>query len=1057
MSNLSPVLVFIFTDIEGSTRLWEQYPEAMKAALARHDALIRRAVEAHRGRIFKTLGDQFCAVFASAQDALAAALAAQRALLAESWGEIGALRVRMALHTGQVEERDGDYFGIPLARVARILVAGHGGQILLSQATAGTLGAPLPPDVQLRDLSAHRLKDLVQPEHIYQLLAPDLPSDFPPLRSLQAFQHNLPIQLTRLIGRQRELAEARRRLTTARLLTLTGVGGTGKTRLSLQLAAEVLDNYEDGVWLVELAPLSDANLVAPSIARALGLREETGRPLLDTLIDYLRPRNLLLILDNCEHLIQACAQVAEALLHACPRVQILASSREGLGITGETSFHIPSLSLPDMRHLPSYQALAGYEGIQLFVERAQAVAPSFVLTEASAPLVAQICQRLDGIPLAIELAAARIKALPAQEVLARLDDRFRLLTGGNRAALPRQQTLQALIDWSYDLLSPEEQALLRRLSVFAGGLTLEAAEAVCGDREKSATSTPSVALPPQEVFDLLTHLVDKSLVIAEQMGPDEAYRYRTLETIRQYARAKLVQARESEAARMQHLDFFLRLAETAGTQLRHSDQKRWLDRLQAEHDNLRAALEWSTTSDERAEAGLRIACSLWRFWEVRGYWGEGRAWFERLLEFNPTARTALRARALARLGYLAGIQGDTAGAYAYLAECESIARELNDKEWLAWALVGAGALHNMRDDPRVGMPMVEAGLALFREFDDHEGIAAALSAQGECLIFKQSAYASARAIMHEAVVHFDRLGDRLGSAGALAFISHTYLQQGDDQAAQLCVAQYLPIFREMDDKPGLAGALINAIRVASHMNDLDQAQALAEELLSISQELGFWSAASIAFSYLGYIAMARGDLDSAQGYRETGLRLCREHRLTLRLPMSLGELAEVYRARGDYDTARRLNQEGLDSTPEQDRGQGRVVLLHNRGHILNRIGEYDLAIPALTRSLDQALLIDVKALIVGSILGLGGSLAGKGAAREAVYLLAAVNQSVKTLKISMDRTDQADYEHYVAVVRAQLDPAAFEQEWATGCAMTFAQAVDHARALFPPRASEPGL
>jgi class 3 adenylate cyclase len=480
-------ITFLFTDIEGSTRLWEQYPAAMEAALARHDALAEAVIEQHEGRLVKHRGegDSLFAVFARAVDAVAAAVALQQALAAEPWPAEAAPRVRMSLHTGDAAFREGDYFGAAVNRCARLRAVAHGGQLLLSSATQELIRDALPDEVSLRDLGEHRLRDLARPERIFQLLHPDLPSDFPPLTSLNSLPHNLPQQVTSFIGREKEMAEVRRLLATTRLLTLTGSGGTGKTRVSLQVAADLLEGGGDGVWLVELAPLADPGLVPQAVATALGIREEPGKPLSQSLVDFLKPKRLLLLLDNCEHLLSACAELAELILRSCPGVQILATSREGLNIPGETTYRLPSLTLPDPRQpTPTAESLSQYEAVRLFIDRATAAVPSFAVTNQNAPAVAQLCVRLDGIPLAIELAAARVKAMSVEQINGRIADMFRLLTGGSRTALPRQQTLRAAIDWSYDLLSEKEKILLRRLSVFAGGWTLEAAEQVCADPEE---------------------------------------------------------------------------------------------------------------------------------------------------------------------------------------------------------------------------------------------------------------------------------------------------------------------------------------------------------------------------------------------------------------------------------------------------------------------------------------------------------------------------------------------------------------------------------------------
>src|SRR5579884_1088216 len=561
MSLPSGTVTFLFTDIEGSTRLWEQHPEAMRLALARHDSLLEQAITQHNGHVFKTVGDAFCAAFAAPLDALAAALVAQQSLQQEDWAEVGSVRVRMALHTGAAEERKGDYFGPALNRVARLLSIGHGGQVLLSAVTQAQVRRKIPSGASLKEMGWHRLKDLQEPQHVYQLLHPSLPSEFPALNSLDSLPNNLPRQLSSFIGREKEIAEIKRLLSASPLVTLIGTGGCGKTRLALQVAAEVLEQYPQGVWLVELAALSDPNLLVQTIATSLGLRESPGQPLLQTLRDYLQSRTLLLVLDNCEHLIQACADLIATLLQACPHLSLLTTSREALRIGGEQMYRVPSLLAPDPDNLPKEEKdlaaiVSEYEAPRLFVERASLQKPDFAITPQNAAMVASVCHRLDGIPLAIELAAARVSVLSVEEIEARLEHRFRLLSGGSRTALPRQKTLQATLDWSYDLLSKPERSLLSRLSVFSGGWTLAAAEAVCAREDIEAW----------EVLDLLTSLVNKSLVIAEeQVGRS---RYRMLETVRQYNRERLAQTGQESEIQGRHKDFFLAMAEEARPQLK---------------------------------------------------------------------------------------------------------------------------------------------------------------------------------------------------------------------------------------------------------------------------------------------------------------------------------------------------------------------------------------------------------------------------------------------------------------------------------------------------------
>lgn len=560
------MVTFLFTDIEGSTRLWEQFPEAMRQSLARHDALLSGAITRWNGVVFNTMGDGFCAAFSEAGNALGAALDIQRALRVEAWGATGPLRVRVALHIGPVEPRDGDYFGPTTNRADRLLDAGYGGQILLSEAMQEQVRAALPPDVTLCDLGEHRLKDLVRHERIFQVLAPDLPAEFPPLRSLDIQPNNLPPQRSSFVDRVSEMAEVRRLLTGSaasgnrqserepvtrlsengrgtRLLTLTGPGGCGKTRLALQAAADLLGAYPDGVWLVEFAEIADPDLVPQAVAQALNVRAEPGRAPLGTLTDFLYPKRLLLLLDTCEHLIAACAALANALLLSCPKLHILATSREALGIAGETAWRVPPLPLLDAQTVPTVENLQTSPAVQLFVERATEVQPDFALTAENAPAVARLCSRLDGLPLALELAAAQLDTLSVEPLAARLDASFSLPADRGVEMPPRQQTLAATLDWSYHLLSEPEQVLLRRLAVFAGSFTLEAVEAICTVETAGALCLIAV----DDALILLLQLVDKSLVGVEEQGSEA--RYRLLETTRQYCLAKLAEAGETEALR----------------------------------------------------------------------------------------------------------------------------------------------------------------------------------------------------------------------------------------------------------------------------------------------------------------------------------------------------------------------------------------------------------------------------------------------------------------------------------------------------------------------------
>lgn len=674
-------ITFLFSDIEGSSKKWEQHPDSMRVALATHDRLLRTTFEANGGYVFKTVGDAFCVAFDTAHDALSGAVQAQRALRDATWEGIDDMKVRMALHTGAAETRDGDYFGQSLNRVARILASAHGGQVLLSLPTEELVRDALPMGVQLRALGEHRLRDLARPEHLFQLVTADLPSQFPALRSLESVPNNLPVQLTSFIGRERELAEVKRLLGSTRLLTLTGTGGTGKTRLSLQVGAELLEQFHDGVWFVEFANITDPALVVETVAAAVDLRQEAERPLVTTMTSFFRNKHLLLIFDNCEHVVAACARLAESLLRSCPQLRILASSREPLSIAGETAWPLPPLSLPDhWREITSgpdaIERLSQFEAVRLFIDRATIARPAFQLSNDNIHLVAQICWRLDGIPLAIELAAARIRVLTLQQIVERLDDRFHLLTTGSRTAVPRQQTLRSLIDWSHDLLTDPERMLFRRLSVFARGRTLEAIEEVCSCHRLSAN----------EIIDLLAQLVDKSLVFVEKT-PVHGARYYMLESIYDYADEKLREAGEQDVFRARHLEYFVKLLEKAAVELRGPRQKDWLEKLEIEDINLRFAVESSLEVPGQTLNGLRLLIAAQRFVEVRGLFKEARDHFAKLLSHPETAeRDALRAQALTAAGRLAWVADDMPATETNHTEALEIYRELQNSAGIALSL-----------------------------------------------------------------------------------------------------------------------------------------------------------------------------------------------------------------------------------------------------------------------------------------------------------------------------------------------------------------------------------
>jgi predicted ATPase/class 3 adenylate cyclase len=583
-------VTFLFTDIEGSTQLWDTAPEAMRAALARHDEIIRRAIAASGGWVFATGGDGFAAAFARAHDALIAAKEVQVALCRERWPEGAAIRVRMGVHTGEVVERGGDYFGSVVNRTARLMAIAHGGQVLCSDVTAGLVAA----HVTLLDLGEHRLRDLSAAQRVFQVLADGLPDRFPPLVSLDSYPGNLPLAPTRFVGREGIVREVANALEESRVITITGVGGVGKTRVAVQVAAEALPAFPDGVWLVELGGVGDPGLVEEAVASAVGVQARPDQPLAVTLLDFLRVRQLLLVIDNCEHLVAAVAGLVERVIAACPRVRVLATSREGLAVGGERVLPLAPMTIPAEE---TFDAAAQSEAVQLLADRAADVRPGFAVTAENAAVVGRLCRRLDGIPLALELAAARFRSMSPADVLDHLDQRFRLLTGGRRTALSRQQTLRGAIHWSYELLDDPERSVLRRLGLFAGGFDLGAAERVASGGTVQA----------HDVADLIDRLVDKSLVVADLSG--DTARYRLLEMLRDYAWERLVEAGEADQVSHRHAEHYLVFATLADAGLRGPDEEEWTRQVEQELDNLRAALSWAIDSDH-AELALGIIVGL---------------------------------------------------------------------------------------------------------------------------------------------------------------------------------------------------------------------------------------------------------------------------------------------------------------------------------------------------------------------------------------------------------------------------------------------------------------
>ena len=853
----------LFSDIEGSTRIELALGTGpYRDVRERHRELLRAAFAAHGGYEQGTEGDSFFVIFRGAGEAVAAAVDAQRAIAVEPWPDDGAVLVRMGLHTGEIESSGADVVGYAINRTARVAGVAHGGQVLLSDATRALVADALPDGVRLRDLGEHRLKDLREPERLSQLVIDGLPSDFPALRSLDAHPNNLPTQLTTFVGRDRELVEALALLRETRLLTLTGPGGTGKTRFSLQIAAAAAGDFPDGVWFVALEPVRDPELVAPTIARTLGLAD--NRRQLETLAEHIGDGRMLFVLDNFEQVVAAGPVVAD-LLRRCPNVTALVTTRIALRVSGEQELPVPGLPAPpdtsrlsevDRLNLPrelrefDLGALNQFEAVRLFIARASAVRPGFTVTNANAPAVAGIAARLHGMPLAIELAAARVKLLTPDQILARLEHHLALLTAGARDLPERQQTLRGAIDWSFDLLDPSARRLLARLSVFRGGVELEMAERVCGPEGDLGA----------ELIDVLGTLVDQSLVRIEE-GAEEP-RFAMLETIREYAAEQLAASGEADAIAERHARAYLELAERAAPELGGSDQRAWLDRLEREHDNLRAALDWAAATPT-PEVAVRLAFALWRFWQKRGYLSEARARLDAMADQDWELDPVLRARFAEAIGGVAYWQADHPGAERWYHEALAIWRERGDKAEIANALFNdayANILPLMGLAPEKlteaqkapsfeeGRARLEEALALYREIGDRAGEGNILWALGSYHYFTASA-APARHWYLESLALHRASGDRTMEAWSLHMLALTEIADGGWEEATAHATEALRQFRDAGDVAGITLILDDLASLAVAAGDPPRAGRLFGAARSLQKTSGATLATYVEETY----------------------------------------------------------------------------------------------------------------------------------------------------------------------------------------------------------------
>jgi predicted ATPase/class 3 adenylate cyclase/DNA-binding CsgD family transcriptional regulator len=891
-------VTFLLSDIEGSTRLWQDEPEAMARAVPEHYAVLQEAVARHGGvrPVEQGEGDSIVAAFSRGSDAAAAALEIQRRMRTHEWPDGPVLRVRVALHTAEAQLRDeGNYFGLALSRCARLRELAHGGQVLVSRATHDLVVDRLPTGARLADRGVRRLRDLGRPEHVHELLDEDDPQEFPALRSLDELPNNLPDQLTSFVGRVGELREVQTALDGTRLLTLTGAGGCGKTRLALQTAADTVDRHLDGSWWVELAPLVSSEQIGPALAAALDVRPLPGQTALDAAVSHLAGRCALVVLDNCEHLLEASAAVAEAVLRAGPAVVVLATSRAPLGVAGETNWRVPSLSLPAERAHEPVEALAQSDAVRLFIERALKVRPNFAITNDNAPSVAGICHALDGIPLAIELAAARVRLMAVEEIAAALTDRFRLLTGGTRGALPRQQTLRASVDWSYELLGEDERTLLRRLAVFIGGWTLDLAEEV----------TAGEGLERYAVLDVLSSLVDKSLVLVEDR--ERSTRYRLLETVRQYALDHLAASPEAPAVRDRHRDALLALAERVEAHLVTADQHQWLRTLAAEDANLTQALEHAAQTDP--DRALRLAVALTFYWKLQGRFLAAETGYAHALD-AADGDAPLRARALWGRAYLMAYAGGYEEAIMYAQEALELAEADDDRSTMARALDVLGTVM-VFSDPRAARPGQERSVALARESGDDW-----------CL------------------------------ADATQILAFTYIIESQRDEALAVDEEVLPLFERMGYREFLAWHWVLAAMGEFESANWPACEAHYERAITAAREVGEPVTEGFAHMYLAYADLLRGRREQAL----ERLSVANERAVRAGAGMAAGPLGSLLawaEAANGHHAAALQRLEPLIATGIDD-GYFLSLALHIRADIMRAQGEGDQAASTARQALEVA-------------------------------------------------------------------------------------------------------
>ena len=883
----SGTVTFLFSDIEGSTRLFQRLGDAYPVVLAEHRRLLELAFDEEGGRVVDAEGDGLFVAFEDANAAVRAAVAAQVALHAHPWADSAQVRVRMGIHSGRATPVGGNYVALAVHQAARIAAAAHGGQVLLSDVTRSLVDAAALPSVTMADLGLHRLKDFDLPQRLYQLVHPELPGTFPAIRTLSGAAHNLPLSRSTFVGREREAAVVDASLARPGLVTLVGPGGVGKTRLALDVAISAASRYRDGVWLADLAAVTDGPHVEAAVAAAVGVREQPERPLVETLSDALAAKHALVLFDNCEHVVDACAALTDRLLRSSPQLTILATSREPLDVAGEQVLTVPPLNLPASGRDMSVAELADVDAVALFVDRARSAADHFALTPQNAEAVAQLCVRLDGLPLAIELAAARSRSFSPHQLLARLD----LLTSGGRTALARHQTLRAAIEWSYDLLNRTEKTLFRRVSVFAGDFTAEAAEDVCSGKGVASATVAS----------LIGALVDKSLVhVNDEFG---GMRYRLLNSVRMYAQERLREDREATVIARRFVAWALAFVEPATVRYESdSNVDAWLGHVRPEVENLRHAASIAGGAD--AQTALAVTGALGPLWSRIGPIAEGRTRLQAALAAVPATPSAARARALRWSGFLATSQGDYVAARALLSEAITVAEQVGDRRQHAACLRLLAHAPSQYGEFDVAREHLSKAMAIYRELGDEAGEIDVLVNLGG-VATDQGDYDFARSCLLRALAFRRRHGDMSAIARCANNLGYAALLQGDLIAARPPLEEALASYRCNNAKYGVALAAGNLALLNLHERRLDEAQALFAEELEVARQLGMQHAAAEALHGLGEVALKRADTTKAKGFLVEALHVAKESRV-IGVPSILAALAHAALADGQYERAAEL-------------------------------------------------------------------------------------------------------------------------------------------------------